>query len=298
VGLRRALRVAACAVLPFMPAKETVLTPRAATIPFGSPLLATPFQFVLSGSENLQILAATSVAGVTLQIHARFLLPDGTISPQSWSVAPPGDRSVQTTQFPVGAGTLLTLVIFPSAGTPRYGECYARASIIQGFGGATLLLGTLTAGYTTANQPLAWPGSPLERSIDGPGVTQTGTFASAALPFIALTVPAGARWLFRAISFVYSATVANVTANLRYTINGNTLVPMSFPSVLSIAPWNLLAAPDIATLNSTSNPGVQSLQIPAIQLPTASTLTIAPGGAGAGDAVTQGIFVVQEWLEV
>jgi hypothetical protein len=66
--------------------------------------------------------------------------------------------------------------------------------IIRGLNGATLPMGILAQDYTTARQPVAWPGGTLRRSTEGNGAirslglhTQTG----AALD---VTVPTGARW--------------------------------------------------------------------------------------------------------
>jgi hypothetical protein len=171
---------------------ERVLRPLPSGDPLGSTLIV-PTVTIFDGTENLRITSASSVATV-LTIYIRLRLPTGVVEPMVLTHTPNSDRSIRTQDYPIGAGTLLNLLILPTTGSPVIGETFVQVMIIRGLNGATLPMGILAQDYTTARQPVAWPGGTLRRSTEGNGAirslglhTQTG----AALD---VTVPTGARW--------------------------------------------------------------------------------------------------------
>lgn len=171
---------------------ELVLKPNPVA-PLPGNALIIPSVTLFDGTENLRVLSASSVSCV-LSIYLRMRRSDGTIDPMTFTHTPNTDRSIRTQDYAIGAGSMLSFVIVPTTGSPRVGETFVQASIIRGLTGATLPMSTLVQDYTTARQPVAWPGSPLRRSTDGDGVlrsivshTQTGATN-------VTTVPTGALW--------------------------------------------------------------------------------------------------------
>lgn len=162
----------------------------------GGRIIASPFQFLFTGEDKLQLLVVNSAAGVTVQLATRFLQA-GTKTPQSSApvFSPTADRTVNTFNIDVGAGYLLNCSAIVVAGSPLVGQTYVMVRILRGASGATLMLGAMLGGYITAKQALAYPGSPIESSIAGGGYPRTivGTQPAVGVNIME-TVPAGARW--------------------------------------------------------------------------------------------------------
>jgi len=171
---------------------EVIIRPAPSLTPAGSQLVI-PTVTLFDGSENLRILSAASVACV-LSIYLRMRRDDGTVEPMAFTHTPNSDRSVKTQDYPIGAGVLLNLVIVPTTGAPRVGECFVQATIIRGLSGATIPMGVLAQDYTTARQPVAWPGMPLRRSTEGPGALRTISNHSQTGGPNQVFCPAGALW--------------------------------------------------------------------------------------------------------
>lgn len=132
-------------------------------------VIASPFQFYTTGEDNLRIVSSNSLAGVSLRVEARFIDPAGTISAQSWDHVPNSDRTPRTTDYRLGVGALLNLTVYASSGAPRIGQTFVMVQLIRGDAPAAIVLGTMLQGYVTAVQHLAWPGSPIQSSIEGGG---------------------------------------------------------------------------------------------------------------------------------
>lgn len=179
-----------------------------------------PVQAYITADTKLNISYACAVAGLTLQVTARILLPDGTISLNSFSVTMLSDRSRNGIQYQLAEGFLLSLTMAPSSATGNY-RVYAWARLQQG--GAQVQL--LCAGYPTQGRFLTWPQPTLENEQEGTGaiVSVTGTLQAAGAE-ISETVPTNAMW--ELVSFHYglttSATVA--TRNTSLVIDDGTNV--------------------------------------------------------------------------
>lgn len=158
-------------------------------------LIIAPFQFETTEDDNLRLESANSLASVVLAIQGRRRTATGAIEPFAFVHTPNTDRSIRTQDYKLGAGAILNLTIFASSGAPVVGQAFVTARFIRGLGGATIVLGTLLAGYVTAVQHLAYPGSPITSSLDGAGVSRmlTGTDPAAGSS-ISETVPTGAVW--------------------------------------------------------------------------------------------------------
>lgn len=176
------------------------------------PLLNPSLLFV-DGNYALRVNAWCSVAGVTLGLRYRFMrAADGEVVDSAEQLVPTSNRVVTTTDLQLSVGWPLTLELFALGGTPTIGQCFVQVQIVRGRGPAAAVFATILQGYITATNALAWPGSPLEKALDGPGALRsiTGTNPGAGNEF-SETVPAGVRWQLE--SFRYQFVTAVAVAN-------------------------------------------------------------------------------------
>lgn len=186
-------------------------------------VLVSPFQFLVTGEDNLRIEGWSSASGVTLVVVYRFADTKGRIVANDVRLPLTGDRLGAELDVKLGEGYLVNLSVFTSGGAPGTGQVFTCVKLIRGFTGATMVLGLLAQGYVTNEQGLGWPGSPIESSLAGLGhvFTTTGT-NPAANTEISETVPTGARWelLHFAAVLTTNATVADRRPKIRFIQNG------------------------------------------------------------------------------
>lgn len=288
-------------------AGETIYpaTGRQTALP-GTGLLATPFQFVLTGSENLQVRSACSLAGVVVAIQGRLLQSDGSIVPIGFTHTPNSDRSIATQNFALGPGTLLTLTCFALNGAPISGQCFIQVQIIQGLTGATYVLGTLLQGYVTSFQCIAWPGSPIHSSLDGRGYTHVITIPNPAVDVgVSLTAPPNTRW--RLQSF-YCQIVTDATANVRFPLlilvsGGNNTAVFAMQVSFGASTACTLSFTSGAQIGSAHNVGGTQVFLsasagPGVELRAGDLASLSWAGSGVGDQLVNAAVTVEEWLEL
>lgn len=154
----------------------------------------------------------------TIVVTGRFLTDGGEIKDFDHRVVSTGSRTVPDTLIrSLGCGWLLNLTAISGAAVTGLGQKVVTVDLVRGPNAAGGVLATLLQGPVSSLQRLGWPGSPLVTSLDVPGVLRsiTGT-DPAANTEISETVPTGARWKLRAMSFtlVTDATGANREVNL------------------------------------------------------------------------------------
>jgi hypothetical protein len=189
----------------------------------GGRVIASPFQFWTTGEDNLRVLSVNAAAGVVLTIQGRFIDNAGVIRASKWDHTPLTTRTARTSDYTLGVGAVLNLTVFASSGSPLIGQTYVVVQLVRGTGTAAIVLGTLLAGYVTAKQALAFPGSPIVNSIADGGVFRriTGSTPAAGAE-IAEAVPTGARWMLISMvaTLVTDATAINRTPNLFFNAGG------------------------------------------------------------------------------
>lgn len=266
-------------------------------------IIASPFQFYVTGEDNLEITTCNSVSGCRVVVHVRFL-EDGVSVPNAYAIehTPNSDRTMRTTRHALGRGALLNLRVSASAGAPRIGQTFAIVRVIRGMTTQAVALGTLVQGYVTERQDRAWPGSPIEDSISGGGVIRTviGTNPPAGSE-IAETVPAGARWelLGMHAGFVASAAVADRRIRLLWASGGSQL-GMTVDNDLVTAGLSPDCYWMINALQDTSADGDQRMLFlpPGLLLLAGHTLSTTTTNLQAGDNWGAPTLTVREWLEV
>lgn len=178
----------------------------------GPQVVASPFQFFLTGAENLRIISQNSAANATIAVQGRFFSNTGAVSWFRFTHQCNTDRSVKQTDHPLGEGVLSNLVAIVEPGGILLGTTFVTVQIILGIDTATTVLGTLVQGYLSGVQSRAWPGHPLGFSVDGPGLLEGSAIANPApATDIVFTVPVGAR--FEILSFGGVLTTSGIGGN-------------------------------------------------------------------------------------
>lgn len=155
-----------------------------------------PSALFVDSNYRLRFNAWSSAAGVTLALRYRFLrATDSEIVDSAEQLAPTSNRVLTTVDIALPIGFLINIDVFALAGAPAFGTTFMQVQLIRGAGAAATVVSTLLQAYIAANVAKAWPGSPLENSLDGPGVIRsiTGTVPAAGAE-VSEAVPAGARW--------------------------------------------------------------------------------------------------------
>jgi hypothetical protein len=256
--------------------------------------------FFLGPDARFRLTDWCSLASITLSITGQLLRPDGCVVPFVETHTPNSDRTAASKIFASGSGWLLDAQITVTSGTVRRGQCFVRLEIVQGSTGAVQALATILQGYVASNVARAYPGSPIEDSLTGPGAVRsiTGT-DPAANTESSETVPTGARWQLRlwSATLVTDANVANRVAIL--TVDDGTTVLGRF------APASLQAASlsysytfcDIGVGASLFSGAVTQAAPMPIQLPAGSRIRTVTASMQATDNWGAPQLLVEEWLE-
>lgn len=181
--------------------------------------LRGPAPFYVRGEEAIQLSAICSAANVLVVMAGRFLSLDGHIQSFEFRLPPTADRVITHSSHPLGEGWILNFGVYAATGTPAHGQCWVRVRVMRGNAASAIALGTLAAGCLTSEQSIAFPGSPIRGTMDGPGFIRSITGSNpAAGAQISETVPTGARWRLLALraSLVTDATVANRQFQLQF----------------------------------------------------------------------------------
>lgn len=276
-------------------------TRRVAALTAGSEVLASPFQFLVTGEDNLRVRSWCSQAGVRLAIDMRFALPDGTVQAFADSHVPHSDRSVQMSDIRLTSGYVLNLVVRAVAGAPLVGQCYVTVDVIRGSGTAAVVLGQMLGGYISTSQGLSWPGSPIRSSLEGPGFPTTGFVGTpGGVSNPTDTVPAGARWLITSLYTEYNGIFAVPYSLALWLFSSSAVVFAMVPALATFA------GPGVQTLTAgrgypwaTTGAGQFNLApLPVDQVLIAGAfLQVVQNNFIAGDIFQNWFLNVNEWLE-
>lgn len=253
------------------------------------------------GPDNaLRLTTFNAAAGVRLTVAGQLLHDDGRIRNVSFDHVPNTDRTAASTTSQVGCGWLINAQVFAAAGTPRRGQCFARLQVTQGLTGALLSIATLLQGYAQDTTALAWPGSPVIASTEGPGCIRQITGTDPAVNTeISETVPTNARWRlleFRA-SLLTDATVANRVVVILLD-NGTTVfhaVDGNYNHTASLnADYQLF---DYGALGVQQNGRVYLPMPSSVILLGGSRIRTSTANLQAGDNWGAPQLLVEEWIE-
>jgi hypothetical protein len=223
----------------------------------GTQVIASPSQFLFTGSEALRATVYTMFPLQTLVLQGRFRADsDGTVKPFSYVLDVPSTSIAgQMFEVPLPVGTLLNLRVGTTSSAVSLGTCFARVQQIVGSGSAATVIGTLLQGYVSTNVDLGWPGSPLASMHDGRGAllpflwTITGLLSLQA----SFSPPAGLRAVVVSGEVVVttSAVVADRTIELVIQQAGSTQ-NIAVAGALTVMP---ASAPRPSCMLASGDPG-------------------------------------------
>jgi hypothetical protein len=234
-------------------------------------------------------------------IHARQLLPDGSIHRTFSVFTPTSDRTLNTFTFDLAEGFLLNLSLgVGNNATAKYGKTFVAVRLFGGSAGAPTTSGVLIAGYLAGLTNLVWPINQPAYDAQGTGATRsiTGT-TPAAGGTNSDTVPTSAKWRLHSYktAFTSSAAVANREVALVITDGVNPLVTItaSFTQAASLAfgyQWSL------GTQSLAPTVGTQRiLPLSDMYLSAGFQIQTDCRNEQAADQFTAAQFEVEEWIE-
>jgi hypothetical protein len=265
-------------------------------------VLASPFQFFTTGEEALRVTSACSTAGTLIALHYRFLDPEKGITANRETQTASSDRTAVTSEFSLGAGALLNLTVFAETGAPKMGQCFVRVQLIRGRGAAAVVMGTLVQGYVTGNQDLAWPGSALQYSTDGPGVIRTivGTFPAPPSEF-SESVPTGAQWELLAVTsrIITDATAGDRRPRLEIQLFPDTYLRSAIDPGIPPSSFARVTWFPGAIFPSAYDSGAVTGALPArLIVPAGGIIFCTTAGKALADSWEAPRLIVREWLQV
>jgi len=274
----------------------------ATPIPTGAGrIIASPFQFVASGEDSIRVVSVNSLAGVRVKIQGRILREKGNVEAFAHDHVPNTDRTVSFTDYSLGIGAVLNVVVYANVGSPLIGQTFVIVELIRGTAAAGIVLGTLLQGYVTSTQVLAWPGSPIRSSTDGEAYIRNivGTDPPAGSEIVE-TVPFGARWELLSFSAFCNKNANGGPMELRKAVGANL-----FWQVVASHTHNVGAVINYVFaqgLNTTSagppGTGTSNHAIPMNAHFNAGDEIRTSLVNNAGDNWSAPVYTVREWLEV
>lgn len=265
--------------------------------------IALPFQFIFGGEDNLKLFVSNTVFGQVIRLTGRWI-ESGSDEVQVFSqdFAHSGTPTEQTFRFNVGRGVLLNVAVLPAFNICQRGQCFVRVDIERGEN-ARLVLGTLLQGYIDSSGGRAWPGSPLESAVEGPGMIRTvqsaAPAAGAASPVL---MAAATRWRVLSVECTLVCNPVVMTRNIfcRWVQN-SILVGFTISSLRQVAAssgTHIFAAGVGAAEGSGSALGQGALPVPLI-LQTGGgadgIIQVEVFPMDPGDQLSQANVLVEEW---
>lgn len=283
-----------------MAVRERIL-PAAPLPSAGARSITTPFQFLVSGEDNLRVRVWDSAAGQTLIISGRAVDREGEIGIFNQPIVLSGTRLVQTKVFHLSPGYVLSVSAELPEGLVERGQCFVQVDLVRGLDGPLTTLGTLLQGYVASAGGLAYPGSPIVGPLEGPGYYRVlqGTIPA---PGAQIAEPGNTNALWTVRGF-RSALTTNATVGNRYAAlllqDSATRVLWLTPSIYPQPPSTGINYNWLRNVGATLDAGVFNIAVPLpgehrMNAGTALRTVVVP--MAAGDQWSQPTFVVEEWI--
>jgi hypothetical protein len=234
-------------------------------------------------------------------VQGRTWHPGGEIRPFAFSHIPNTDRTRAIEIFGLAEGYLLNAVSFAASGAPRIGQTFVSLHVIRGRAGARVLLATLLQGYVTAEQELAFPGSPVVNSTEAGAVLRTivGTNPAAGAEF-SETVPNGAQWeiLTIRVGLTTDANVANRRPAVQFISGGGLVYQAPLFTTIPASSGPALSWGQGMTFESAPGTFLLIAALPiGLRLVGGDILRSVTENMRAGDDYNAPTILVREWLE-
>jgi len=261
-----------------------------------------PAWLYVGPDDRLRIEAATGIAGVTLRLDVRLLLPDGQVNSSVWTFQPTDDSVINTWWETLAEGFLLSAFFSTDSLVPPRG-CWVRCLLVRGGGGGASLAQAIVMGYMGQRDGLAWPYPRYESLVGGVGRQRVivGTDPPAGA-IITETVPAGVRWKLITVRcwLITNATAGNRYVSLALAIDWVGDYWLHVPSVATQPAsttyyynWAIGLTPYV----STSGNNIAAALPDQAPLTAGMQLRVVCGGLLAGDNFSAPRYLVEEWVE-
>lgn len=276
--------------------------PGAAPAAIGRGLVASSFQYYLSGVESLRVTVQAILPGGRVDVLWRtWRESDRQIVLTRESIDYGSVVALSTThEYPLQAGALLNVRVGVGSGTAFYGLLWVRVQLLQGQGAAALVVGTLVQGYISSQNDLGWPGSPIEKQDQTSGciVSVAGVLGATSVTW---TVPTGERWRVICGRFTY---VAGGAAGNRNPFVGAISATGDFVYVgispIVVVAGNTFTHAFAAGHSPTPDSGPQQahLSFPNdLELGAGWAVTASVTGAQVGDGITAAVIAIRKRVD-
>jgi len=268
----------------------------------GRGLVASSFQYYLTGDENLRLEVESDWVAARVELAWRFWREsDRTIQLTRQShLTSDITRSTRST-YKLDAGALLNVRVSTPVLPPPYGMTWVRVQLIRGLEGGTEVIGTLLQGYVSLTNDLNWPGSPIEKQDGSSGVIRQVGFSNNGFDLRA-TVPTDRRWRVVCGRFAYT-TGGVAGARNPFVIGLDAAAAIYWAGIV---PSNI---PPGSTFVFSFGAGMSPSAVTVVglfHLPWPNDLEMAAGhqvrasvdGFQAGDSFSNGALVVRQWMDL
>lgn len=253
----------------------------------------------MDAKDSIIVESFNSFASPAVDVFVRFLDSEGRTHRGGFRHTPNTDRTSATSRFRIGKGHLISVAFEPVGFTPRRGQTFLRAFLTRDDVGVVQPDFPLISDYLVDGALLAWPGSPLRSSVEGPGHVRSfsGTDPAAGSE-ISETVPAGARWAIRGGTFVLvtDGTAGNRTVNIEVGDGTNILERFGVSAVQ--APGSTVRYVIVPTGYLASQRFSTEIILPReVVLFSGFTFSTTSSNLAVGDDFSAAQLLVEEWLE-
>lgn len=268
------------------------------TAAIGRGLVASSFQYYLSGDEALRVTVECLTGARDIEIAWRLWREQDRqiiLTRDTFKTGAVGPSSISRT-YPLDAGALINLRLACGATSIPYGLVWVRAQIVRGAGGAEIIIGTLLQGFLSTQNDLGWPGSPIEKQDQASG------FIISEIPVIAAstavwTVPVGERWkvVSGRFQFACSGVAANRYATVFVSDGSAQVVYLDVTEIALVAgATGTFSFASGVTRSPTAPSGAASLSWPAdLEINAGCSITAQAFNLQAGDVISNAVLFVR-----
>jgi hypothetical protein len=279
---------------------ETIILPPASIAAPGGRALAAPFQFLVSGEDNLRVKTWATVLGANLIVSGRMVDATGKLQVFNFSYALDSSGVGKTQVLGLAPGYVLSVSAEVDSTNVQRGQCFVKIDLVRGLSGALTTLGTLIQGYVASFVGRAYPGSLLEQPSDGNGHIRAVSGPAPApghdISFVPPIVGQFRLLSFRA--FFQASAVAATRAVYLYLQDqgGTTWFTAPAANTQSASQgfgYNFtIGVTDLNTLAI----GEVGVPIPSYRLVNGGTFNTLTGGLQAGDQWGAPTVIIEEWI--
>lgn len=258
--------------------------------------------YYVDDNARLRVSVTSSVVPVTVAIHTRRGLPDGSTVPAELTVT--ATQAYVTTQadFEIGESLLYNVVALVKSGSVIVGNCYVTCDLVMGNQANPFVLAALIGRQVTQNQPAGWPGTPVQTSTETePAVRYIQLTTPGPGQNIVQTVPTGARWEILGFTCTLTTDATPGNREILLTCASPGLIIGHFPQGFFLTPSSAQWAEWFANFPEISS-SVFAVNASAYAQPlimkAGAIIETQTQNLAAADQFNSVLLTVREWLEV